>query len=272
MSDRSVYAKLLSVVSFLALCAYLLSHMSLLLEGGSLVLESVSVRESIDFEGIALRSEQVLCSERELKSVRTSGERIAAGGIVAMSDGWELRSPVSALFFEDTDGYEYLTPPESISEAILDELLNALPRKEEHCIGRLVTGRDWFIAAAAGTDESLREQCSVYMDGEELSARIVSSAPAEGGKTALLLKLKGGKSGFFSLRRCKGEIIEKEIRGFMVPQSAVGTDEDGKNFVNILSAAGKERAAAEILYIKDGSCLIAPSEELREGVRITRRG
>ena len=268
MSDSSVFAKLLSAAAFLALCAYLLSHMSLLLEGNSLTLRSVSVRESIRFEGIALRSEQSVCSERELKSVRTSGERVAAGGIVAVSDGGELRSPVSALFFEDTDGYEYLQPPESISAETLENLLNAAPKKEENSVGRLVMGRSWYIAASADTADAPEGSCTLVIDGEELSARILSTAPAGDGKSALLMEIK--RAEFLSLRRCRGEIILREMNGLEVPCSAVGMGEDGKYFVTICTAAGKERAEAEILYNKGGKCLIAPSEKLREGMRIAR--
>ena len=87
----------------------------------------------------------------------------------------------------------------------LDGIMAAQPA--ENPGGRLVTERDWYIAAYA--DAALPESGRVRFrpDGMSgsLSAEIVSSA-AEGGRFTVLLRLTDGGEAALRLRMVSGEI------------------------------------------------------------------
>jgi len=259
VGQASRFSKLVSAVLFAAVCAYALAHLSEYVQNGRFFsLSEKTVTDSIALEGIALRSEQLLASEGEQVLSFENGKRIAADG-----------SRESAIFFEDTDGYEYLkADEETFSPAKLDEFLSS-EKRETDAAGRFIEKRTWYFAAYAEDDISCGEY-KIRFDGfdEKQDCAVVKSLPAPEGKTAVLIRLRIGKNGYLHLRRCRGEIIRNEYSGLEVPVNAVSRDDDGNYFVNKLTAAGEKPCPVEIIYIGEDFYLINPTDELYAGARV----
>ena len=269
MIRTSLFAKLVSAVLFAAVCAYALAYFARLIEDGrKVVLTEATAADSIALEGIALRSEQPVCPEGEPVFFCESGERAAAGQVIAEQNGERIVTDESAIFFEDCDGYEYLTiTEEEFSPELLEKLLSA--EKHDTAAGRLIKGRTWYFAALADTEEIGCGVVRVKLEGsdERISASIVRACPDGRGKTAVLLKIRIGKSEFLSLRRCRGEIILKEVAGLAVPTNAV-IEEDGKTFVNKCTLTGESSCPVDILYRSEDFVIISPTDELYPGAKV----
>ena len=265
------FAKLVSAVLFAAVCAYALAFFARFIENSrQAVLTEMTVTDSIALEGVALRSEQPVCLEGEPVLCCKSGERIAAGQVFAERDGERLAAGESALFFENCDGYEYLSvSAEEFSPDRLDELLHA--EKHDTAAGRLVKGRTWYFAAAADTENIRCGEVRIKFEGfdEKINASLVRACPDGEGRTAVLLKLRIGKNEYLSLRRCRGAIILNEITGLAVPINAV-TEEDGEYSVIRRGLTGEISCPVDILYKNEEFVIIKPTEELFAGAKIKR--
>ena len=109
-----------------------------------------TVSEDVALEGVVIRSEQLLRSDPAPGVSAVPGERLAADSAVAFAGDEPVMTRRSAVFFDDTDGYEYLSPGAltGLTSGGLEELLRARPETASDAYGRLVTGFDWYYAAA----------------------------------------------------------------------------------------------------------------------------
>ena len=271
MIRTSPFAKLVSAVLFTAVCAYALAHLMQFAENGRTeILTEKTVTDSITLEGIALRSEQPVCLEGEPVFFCKSGKRVAAKHVIAKCGGNDLISSESALFFDNCDGYEYLSiSEETFSPERLRELLCA-EKQNETAVGRLVTGRNWYFAATADAQSIPCGESKVKFDGsdEAVNASLVRSCPDGEGKTAILLKIRIGKNEYLSLRRCGGEIIRKEITGLAVSKKAVSEDSGGNTFVIKRTVKGESSCPVDIIYNGEDFFLIKPTDELYNGAKV----
>ena len=161
------------------------------------------VREYAEISGIAVRREQLVCSPGTVPGLR-SGERIPCGAQVAEG----LYTDSSAVFFGCSDGYEFLSPDmlSGLSAQRLDAIL-ALPPGSTGA-GRLVTGREWYIAAFS--DRALPDSgsCPLYIG--ELSGYLnadIAEVSEENGRYTVLLRLTEGSPEALSLRKVSGKLI-----------------------------------------------------------------
>lgn len=259
---------------FLAACAYigagLFGKLSRDLE--TLSVSRVTVTDSLELYGIAVRREQLVCSQAPAQLLVQEGERLPAGGKLAVfEDGSFLYSSGSALFFPDYDGLEYLSPdmlrPFSVQslEAMMDE-----PANSQAALGRLVYDYCWYYAAFADEPSDLPQagSCRLLFEGESQSVEgELMETHTYGGKTAILLRLCTSGD-YLSLRKTGAELIFSQHTGLKLPEQAVNTDSDGSYFVYTLTAGIVERKAVEIIYKAEDYCLAALStgaDALREG-------
>lgn len=142
--------------------------------------------------GIAVREEAVT------DKVFESGKRVPA----ADTGGF------SAVYFDSCDGYEYLSADMlgEFTPGRLGEILSATPKTPGK--GRLVTGRDWYIAAFTDGTLPSDRRVRLVIDGMEgyLAADIAEVAE-EKGRVAVLLRLTDGSPEALSLRKVTGKII-----------------------------------------------------------------
>ena len=278
MQQLSPFARLVSAVLFAAVCAYTAADLFSLFENGRTeTLREITAAENIRLDGIALRSEQLICAEREAPLSVGSGVRIAAGQNLAAPGGEAVESPCSAVFMDSRDGYEALSITEDeFSPDRLNELLALYERGggtasgAGHVLGRIVKGRKWYFAAWADCGELERGQYAIRFDGfeEKLDCAVVRAFPDGAGRTAVLVRLPIGKNEYLSLRRSGAEIITKEYSGLKISENALSRDGNGGYTVKKITAAGEKDCAADIIYKGGGFYIIAPTDELFPGVKV----
>lgn len=282
MRQLPPFARLVSAVLFAAVCAYAAAALFTLFErSASETLIEARAEDTVSLDGIALRFEQAVCSERGAPFSAENGERVAANQPLVLSDGAYLESPCSAVFFDGCDGYEALSVTEdAFSAECLNALFRALdtpavPEKSSgKLLGRIVKERKWYFAAWADCAALDTGRYVIRFDGFEdrLDCAVVRSFPDADGKTAVLIRLPIGKNEYLSLRRCSAEIILHEYAGLKVSQSAALCDDGGtKCTVKKITAAGEKDCAADIIYRGDGFFIISPTDELFAGAKVKRR-
>lgn len=275
--ESSRYFSLTAAIVFLAVCAYAGAAVYSRVEQPEI--ETVSllhVQESAELQGIVLRREQSLSFTWGTTLLAQDSRRLSAGEPLAVDLlGDSLLCPCSAVFFSDTDGFEYLSPDsiDSGDVAALEALLDERP--SERSDGRLVTDTAWYYWALASSKEDLPSsgQCSVQFDGmeESVQAQIISLSESQGGMRAMLLRLTQGGSEYLSLRKTGAELLFSQHSGLYLPSEAIMQDEAGNEFVYILSSGIAEKQPVEIIYTGSGFSLAAAglaSDSLREGDRV----
>lgn len=275
--ESSRYFSLTAAIVFLAVCAYAGAAVYSRVEQPEI--ETVSllhVQESAELQGIVLRREQSLSFTWGTTLLAQDSRRLSAGEPLAVDLlGDSLLCPCSAVFFSDTDGFEYLSPDsiDSGDVAALEALLDERP--SERSDGRLVTDTAWYYWALASSKEDLPSsgQCSVQFDGmeESVQAQIISLSESQGGMRAMLLRLTQGGSEYLSLRKTGARLLFSQHSGLYLPNEAIMQEADGSKSVYILSAGIAEKQPVEIIYTGSGFSLAAAglaSDSLREGDRV----
>ncbi len=171
---------------FLAVCAYIGAALFAPVGFDVPRAESASVGSGTEIKGIAVRTEQLVCSVSGI-----SGCRISAG------DGHS-----AGVWFDSCDGYEFLSPDMLFPfTENTPERLMAFERAETES-GRIVTEHIWYFAAYA-EQELEKGACRVFFDGLDGA---VEAEITETDGAAVLLRLRcGGEA--LSLRVCSARVI-----------------------------------------------------------------
>ena len=281
MKPSRFFSALASLL-FLAVCAYAGAALYRRTDSvETFAAGTVTVTESLRLDGIALRREKLLTDMRILPGVE-DGRRISANETLAEDrSGAELTTGETAVFFADTDGFEYLSPDAlyGAGEKELVKLLSAAPKRAARTAGRLVSGFDWYYAAFAESSAPGLEpgDCRIIFDGFDdcADAQLIRSANLGDGRQALLLRLTEGGADYLRLRRTGATLILSEYSRLKLPQAALRQEPDGTYFVYTLSAGTVGRRSAELIYTGDGFCLAEPGtagDTLREGETVILSG
>lgn len=265
MPRDSAYLRALTAVLFTAVCAWLAAALFAPGNAQSHVrAEYMELYESLPLHGLVLRHEQALYGE-SLLPASAFGDRLAAGSVLGQREGESILSPSSGIYYENTDGFEYLSPEilKNLDGAMLSELMARRPQSGEKSFGRLVTGRDWYYAAFTPRRESVPEKgkCRLRFDGDiEREARLIDIRDA-GEELILIFRLTAEDRELLSLRRCSASLILSGHEGLAVPTEAVFTDGQGNKFVYCCTALGTEKTAVECIYESGRLCLVRALEE-----------
>lgn len=281
MGERRFFSAV-SAVLFLAVCAYAAARFySHAAAADTAVLSFVRITESASLDGIAVRAEQTVKLSGADLPRSANGCRIPEGTVLGAYRGCPVLSPCSAVWFDDCDGFEYLSsvlfPDGSFSpdaadfDAALVRRLLSSRADRRSCSGRLVTDHVWYYAALCG-DEGIVPvcgDCELQFDlfPREVSARLVCVSPCGESGTALLFRLTEGDASYLSLRRCKARLILSRHAGLSAPPEALVSDADGNTFVSCLTVSGVQAVPVDVLY-KESDRVLLSSPYLREGSRI----
>lgn len=131
----------------------------------------------------------------------------------------------------------------------------------ENAVGRIISGGWRFVAQLPNAEE--------LHVGQRLELTVYDTYPAvieavDGDRVTVLCK--SGLSDVYGMERLNARLCLADLEGLRVPEGAVCSDEDG-NFVYILAAGVKKRAAVEIIYKKNDLCLVK-STELCDGMEV----
>lgn len=268
-----------AVMLFIAICAYTGAgiYRKLNLEYETERVRFVNLKDSIELNGIAIRREQLVCSPAPPDNLPENGSRIPCGTVLAKdSFGNTVVSPDTSLFFEDTDGFEFLKPEDAfyLTPSAVRALMDEEPDIQKNSIGRLVCLWDWYFAAVCKDVPALElyAPCELSFEGisQSVQGRIISISPPENGEVLLLLRLNAGGDDFMRLRKARAELIISDFSGLEIPEKALRTDSEGNEFVYTLTAGKPEKKAVEIIYKSGESCIAAPSNS-SDGLKVGNR-
>ena len=211
----SRYPGAVAAVLFLAVCAWLGAALYGALRQGAEAnpLRPALAPEGLPLRGIAVRSEEALCSDLAGEALAFDGDKLAAGApLRRFADGSVLCTPESAVFFTDCDGFETLRPEdlEEMDAAALAALLDREADVPEGAFGRLVLREAWFFAALApaGQIPEGTRLCRFCPEGADksVSARLWYIGDAQEGQVPVILRLTCGGD-WLRLRKCDARLF-----------------------------------------------------------------
>lgn len=251
---------------FLAICAYIGAGLySRIGSPKTYAVSYVQLEETVELQGIVLRQEQSLTLGRGEVFAAQSGQRLAAGELLTLgSKGQGLCAPCSGIYYDSTDGFEYLSIDDIQYEDIcaLDALLDA--KSKQKADGRLVTSGIWYYWAIYSGAAALpvNGSCKLQFDGfeDEASAQLIGISSADDGRQALLLRLNQGSEEYLSLRKVGARLLIGQHSGLYVPLSAITADGEGNEFVYILNAGAYDSVPVELIYTGSDFALVKQSD------------
>lgn len=198
----------LSSVLFLALCAYAGAYIyPKATQKAAPDVPRAEVTQTVTLRGVAVRYERVF----DCAGTAENAQRLSVGSPFGIDEnGDELYSDASAVYFSESDGFEYLSP-DKLDELNPDELeeLLSMPVKEASS-PRLVTGFAWYFIALVPDTVPVPEtgRCRLLFDGfqNETDAYLVSASAADNGRRVLLFRLTAGGEAYLSLRQTSANI------------------------------------------------------------------
>ena len=193
---------------FLALCAYAGAYVYPKAAQKSVPdVPRAEVTQTVTLRGVAVRYERVF----DCAGTAENAQRLSAGSPFGRDEnGDELYSDVSAEYFSESDGFEYLSPG-TLSTMTADELDKILSSPvEKSSSPRLVTGFAWYFIALVPDTVPVPEtgRCRLLFDGfqNETDAYLVSASAADNGRRVLLFRLTAGGEAYLSLRQTSANI------------------------------------------------------------------
>ena len=271
-APRSHFTAAIAGLLFLAVCAYLGTELYERLSPDiqTVRAELFSIKESTELSGIAIRQEQVLFSQGTLALTPENGKKYAAGeSICVLKSGQALEAPSPGLFYENTDGFEYLSP-EYFLPFSHERFLSAMDlsaEKYRDFVGRIILDDAWFFAAEIlqGPLPQKGSRCRISFQGIEQGCDALVWDTDE---QSVLLRLNAASDALMSLRKSNAELVINEYRGLKIPGEALRRDGEGSFYVCVLSSGLEETRSVDIIYTGDGFSLAQQSfsaDSLREG-------
>lgn len=216
--ERPGYLTAAAAVMFAALCAYVGAELFAPdADNSRPVLEPGTADEGefTELEGLALRFETPLFSPPDSDALPGDALRICADEAERSAGTGQMQGRRSALYVQSCDGFEYLSPPQSLTadERWFRSVLDAEPSNAPNSGGKLVHGFYWYFAALCPPGVTPPEPGGLLILPEGFSspveARLLSSCPFEDGSTGLLFRLPLGGSETLSIRHSRIYVYER---------------------------------------------------------------
>lgn len=210
----------------------------------------------------------------ELDSLRSSSS----------SDTSFLKADFSGVFSTAVDGYEHLSPADlrSLTPQGVVELIESRCEVPEGAYGKLVTDYEWYFAAVMSDADAANLTAGGYANlnfgrwyGGNVSARVVSVSDGYKGSTAVVFRCDTALAETLSMREVTASVVFDEYNGIRVPAQAICTDDDGVEFVWVITAMQLERKEVSVIYRGGDFCVVereAAPNALREGNEIVVSG
>ncbi len=208
----------------------------------------------------------------ELETLNASLDALTAEAAAA-SDTTAISAPVPGIFYEMTDGYEYISPDalEDIRVDDYDSLIGS-PEADSGVIGKLVTDERWYYVtvidedSAAKLDSKSTVQATFSMTySADLTMDITYISPVEDEKCVLVLSCDRYIQNVLGVRDADCEIIFSSENGIRVPRAAAHVDDDGTTYVYILEGLRAKRVDVTVLRESGDVYMVASDSALRVG-------
>ena len=189
----------------------------------------------------------------------------------------QLKTDRSGIFSSHTDGFESVSPADiaGITPDGLTELFASPSDVGDSVAGKLVTDIHWRYAAIMTEDDALKlhEGTSYALEffdtyDKTVVMEVEMICPAEGGKCVVVFVTDKNMNDVLGLRKATADIVFSRTTGIKVPKDAVKVDDDGQNYVYIISGVQAERVDVEILTDYENSYLVKSEGYLRGGMEV----
>lgn len=210
----------------------------------------------------------------ELDSLRSSSS----------SDTEFLKAGFSGVFSTAVDGYEHLSPMnlQNLTPQGVVELIGSRGEVPEGAYGKLVTEYEWYFAAVMSDADAANLTVGGYANlnfgrwyGGNVAARVVSVSDGYNGSVAVVFRCDTALAETLSMREVSASVVFDEYNGIRVPAQAICTDDDGAEFVWVITAMQLERKDVSVIYRSGDFCVVereAAPNALREGNEIVVSG
>ncbi len=212
--------------------------------------------------------------QTELSSLRSSSS----------SDTSFLTASFSGVFSTAVDGYEHLGP-EDLQDLTPDGVMGLVESRGESpdgAYGKLVTDYRWYFAAVMPDADAANLTVGGYANldfgryyGSGVSALVQSISPGHNGSTAVVFMCDTALADTLAMREVSASVVFDEYDGIRVPSQALHEDENGREYVWVITAMQLERKEVTVIYSGDDFCVVereAAPNALREGNEIVVSG
>lgn len=246
------YLRCVAAVMFLAVSAYLIAaFVQAEQRPDTATARTVRISDETRAEGEVICSSQYLTAPFEaVYCTASEGSWVSGGEIVAVAK-------------RDAEAYyDGRRPRSSITAPCAGYFSRTLGRDApENAVGRIISG-GWRFVAQLGCAEELHV-------GQRLELTVYDTYPAvvesiDGERVTVLCK--SGLSAVYGTQRLNARLCFADLEGLRVPEGAIRSGADG-DFVYILAAGVKRRAAVEVIYKKSDLCLVK-SKQLCDGMEV----
>lgn len=191
----------------------------------------MEVDDSVTAEGtVQCDAEYITASFETVYFTVSEGQWVSGGKLVALGNGSfeNLITAPCAGYFTRTVGAD----------------------APENAVGRIVSG-GWRFAAKL-------KNAGDYHVGQRLYLTVFDKYPAYIEKidgNTVTVRCKTGLDAVLEADKLKATLSTAELEGLRVPQRALHSDEDG-SFVYVLKADKPERTPVDVVFNKNGLCLV----------------
>lgn len=212
--------------------------------------------------------------EEELTIARARLKRLTGA---SGSDTVSISAQVSGVFSTSVDGFENIGP--EMLEGLTPHALVALFKDSsgDDGAGKVITGLRWYYASAMKTDQARKleigQKKELTFTGDyngTLEMRVESIGTDSGGSCVVVFSCGKAIRDVAGARELEAEVNFGTISGMMIPKEAMHVDENGKQYIYVVSGLQARRVDVGILAEKDG-CYITSYERgglLTEGAEI----
>lgn len=220
-------------------------------------------------------------SQAELDALRAELNSLHGS---SSSDTSFLRAEFSGVFSTAVDGYEHLGPDDlrELTPQKVMELTESKGEVGEGVYGKLVTDCRWYFAAVMSDADASNLTVGGYANlnfgryyGANIAALVESISGGYNGSTAVVFRCDTALADTLNMREVSAAVVFDEYNGIRVPSQALQTDEEGTEFVWVITAMQLERKNVTVIYRGEDFCVVereAAPNALREGNEIVVSG
>ena len=220
-------------------------------------------------------------SQAELDALRAELSSLRGS---SSSDTSFLTADRSGVFSTAVDGYEHLGPEDltGLTPQGVAELVQSQGEASEGAYGKLVTDYRWYFAAVMSDADAANLTVGGYANldfgryyGYGVCALVQSVSPGHNGSTAVVFMCDTALADTLAMREVSASVVFDEYNGIRVPTEALRTDEDGSEYVWVITAMQLERKDVTVIYSGEDFCVVereAAPNALREGNEIVVSG
>lgn len=178
-------------------------------------------------------------------------------------------APKSGIFYSKLDGFEEVSPAslKDLTVSRLDKLMKTEVPGAPGAIGKLAVSYRWCFAATMEAEQASKltvgGEASLSLERlgtQPVTVRVESVSAAESGRCAVVFSATTSLEETISARLCSAEVIWGTISGLQVPGGAIQLDEEGNNFVWVVSSGLARQRYINVIMETDDFVLVSPME------------